>query len=50
MNPDQIAFKDLGPYCWQYLLPNSISRREEQTTAGRRFNYKLLKKIDLWSY
>ena len=47
MIPDQIASKDLGPYCWQYWLPNNISRRVEQTTkvvtGGKKLNYKLLK-------
>ena len=35
MNPDQMAPEeqsDLGPYCLQYRLPKTISRRNEQTT------------------
>ena len=46
MNPDQIASKDLGPYCLQYLLPNSMSRRDEQTTKVVTGG-KTVKKIDL---
>ena len=36
LNPDQTApfweQSDLGPYCLQYRLPKSTSRREEQMT------------------
>ena len=37
MDPDQMAPKglsDLGPYCFQYRLPKTISRRNKQTTKA----------------
>ena len=49
MNPEQTA---LGPYCLQFKLPKTISRREEQTTkvvtGGKRFKLMELKKLVLW--